>query len=84
MRGAVERGCLLEVNAHPQRLDLTDEACLMARELGARVAISTDAHSTDSLDFMGFGVEQARRGWLEAEQVVNTRPLAELRALLAR
>ncbi|NIR30455.1 MAG: DNA polymerase/3'-5' exonuclease PolX [Gammaproteobacteria bacterium] len=84
MEAALERGCFLEVNAQPSRLDLTDAHCKMAKEMGLKVAISTDAHGTDQLDYMRLGVGQARRGWLEAADVVNTRPLRELKELLTR
>lgn len=82
LEAARERGRILEVNAQPDRLDLDDRACRMAREAGVRVAISTDAHSTADLELMRFGIDQARRGWLEPSDVVNTRPLKELRRLL--
>jgi DNA polymerase (family 10) len=84
MIAARERGCFLEVNAQPARLDLTDTYCKLARDLGLKVAISTDAHGTDQLDFIRFGIDQARRGWLSAGDVLNTRPLDELRKLLKR
>jgi len=84
MEGALERGCFLEVNAQPERLDLSDDACRMAKELGLRLAVSTDAHSAGGLDTMRFGVDQARRGWLEPADVVNTRSLRSLRKLLRR
>jgi DNA polymerase (family 10) len=84
MRAAVERGCFLEVNGHPDRLDLDDVHCQTAKEMGLKLALSTDAHSTDDLDLMRFGVGQARRGWLEPADVINTRPLPELRKLLKR
>lgn len=84
MRGAVERGCHLELNAQPERLDLMDTHCRLAKQLGLKVAISTDAHAAVELDFMRFGIDQARRGWLERGDVLNTLPLAELRALLGR
>jgi DNA polymerase (family 10) len=84
MMAAKERGCFLEINAEPDRLDLTDVAAKAAKELGVRIAISTDAHSTAALDYMRFGVDQARRGWLEPGDVINTRSLAELKKLLAR
>jgi hypothetical protein len=84
MEGARDRGCFLEVNANPDRLDLKDELCKMARDMGVKLAISTDAHSTADLDYIGFGVDQGRRGWLESEDVINTRPLATLRKLLKR
>lgn len=81
---AKECGCFLEVNAQPARLDLTDNDCMLAKEMGLKVAISTDAHSTGNLDHMRFGVDQARRGWLEADDVLNTRTLDDLRRLLRR
>ncbi|MGZ5514926.1 MAG: DNA polymerase/3'-5' exonuclease PolX [Candidatus Aminicenantales bacterium] len=84
MRAAVERGCYLELNAHPDRLDLDDVHCQMARELGLKIALSTDAHSLDELALMRFGIGQARRGWLEPADVINTRSLPELRQLLKR
>jgi len=84
MRAAVERGCCLELNAHPDRLDLDDVHCQMAKGMGLKVALSTDAHSTKDLDLMRFGIGQARRGWLEPADVVNTRPLPALRKLLKR
>ena len=81
MEAARERGRILELNAQPDRLDLDDRACRMARDAGVRVAISTDAHSVADLDLMRFGIGQARRGWLEPRDVINTRPLRELRQL---
>lgn len=82
IEAAGERGRILELNAHPQRLDLDDVHCRLARERGVRVAISTDAHAVEHLDFMRYGVGQARRGWLEASDVVNTLGLPALRRLL--
>jgi DNA polymerase (family 10) len=83
IRHAKSRGCFLELNAHPERLDLLDSHCLMAKEEGVLVAINSDAHSREELANLRFGVGQARRGWLEAGDVLNTRPLAELRRLFA-
>lgn len=82
MKAAAARGCCLEVNAQPDRLDLTDTHCRMARDLSVKLVISTDAHSAAELDFMRYGVDQARRGWVEAKDVLNTRPWAELKTLL--
>jgi len=84
LRAAKERGCFVELNAQPQRLDLDDSACRLAKELGVKVVISTDAHTVAELDYLRFGVGQARRGWLEPDDVLNTRPWAELRAALRR
>jgi DNA polymerase (family 10) len=84
MDAARERGCFLELNAHPDRLDLRDTHCKMAKEMGVKIAIVTDAHRTDGLDLMRFGIGQARRGWLESEDVLNTRDWKELKKLLER
>lgn len=81
---ARENGCYLEVNAHPARLDLDDTHCRQAKQSGVKLAISTDAHSTAGLHAMRYGVDQARRGWIEAEDVLNTRSWRELKALFAR
>ena len=84
VRAARERGCFLELNAQPDRLDLDDVHARMAREEGVLVAVNSDAHSTFDFAHLQFGVGQARRGWLEAQDVLNTRGLKELRPLLAR
>lgn len=84
IEGARERGCFLELNAHPSRLDLDDVHCRAAKDLGIKVAIGTDAHSDVGLGAMRWGIGQARRGWLERDDVLNTRPLRELRRLLRR
>ena len=84
MRGAVEHSCFLELNAQPDRLDLMDVHCRLAKQLGLKVAISTDAHATIELDFMRFGIDQARRGWLEPDNVLNTHTLGQVRHLLRR
>jgi len=82
IRKARERGCFLELNAHPERLDLLDVYCQMARDEGVAIAVSTDAHSTRDYDYMKYGIGQARRGWLEAKDVLNTKGLADLERLL--
>ncbi len=84
IRHAAERGAILELNAQPSRLDLTDTACQQAKELGVKIALSTDAHTIHDLRFMRYGIDQARRGWLEAGDVINTLPLPDLLDLLAR
>ena len=83
IRHARERGCYLELNANPQRLDLLDTHCQQAREEGVLISINSDAHGSRDFDNLRFGVGQARRGWLEKADVLNTRPLAKLRKLLA-
>jgi DNA polymerase (family 10) len=84
LRAARERGCFVELNAHPTRLDIDDHVCRLAKDLGLKVSLGTDAHSVDGLRAMRFGIGQARRGWLEAGDVLNTRPLHELEKLFAR
>jgi DNA polymerase (family 10) len=81
-RMAAERGLMLEVNAQPERLDLDDVACRAAIANGVRLVVSTDAHSTAELNLMRWGVDQARRGWVERRNVANTLPLSRLQALL--
>jgi DNA polymerase (family 10) len=75
-------GKVLELNAYPERLDLSDMNCRKAKEKGVKIAISTDAHSNAHLEWMSFGVATARRGWMEFEDVVNTLPLTRLLRLL--
>ncbi|MFO8010422.1 MAG: DNA polymerase/3'-5' exonuclease PolX [Dehalococcoidia bacterium] len=82
IKAAREKGRALEINAQPDRLDLNDVHCRMAREMGVRVVVSTDSHSIDGLDVMRFGVDQARRGWIERGDVLNTRGLDEIRRML--
>ena len=83
-RPPVETGTFLEINAQPDRLDLTDTLARAAAEAGVRIVVSTDAHRLHELDNLELGVAQARRGWLTAEQVVNTRTWAEVKKLMKR
>lgn len=82
LEAAHQAGCVLELNADPERLDLDDRACKRARELGVLIAINSDAHSSAELANLRHGVGQARRGWLEAIGVINTRSLNDLQAAL--
>lgn len=84
IRAARQRGCYLELNANAERLDLHDTHCQMAKAEGVLVAINSDAHRVDGFDDLRFGIAQARRGWLEKKDVMNTRGLGDLRKLLAR
>lgn len=84
IREARRRGCFLELNAHPERLDLLDTHCRLAKEEGVLVAINSDAHSEPGFDNLDYGIGQARRGWLEAKDVLNARPLAEVKRLCRR
>jgi DNA polymerase (family X) len=84
MKEAKDKGCFLEINANPDRLDLNDDNARMAKEIGLKLSISTDAHSKSNLYFMKYGVAQARRGWLEKDDVLNTRSWKDLKKLLKR
>ena len=84
MEAALERGCMLELNAQPSRLDIDDVHCKMARDIGLPVPVATDAHSVHGLDMMRYGIAQAARGWLEAGDVLNTLPLDALCKRLKR
>ena len=77
-RAAVKHGVALECDAYPDRLDLGDVNLRMAKQLGAQIVISSDSHSTNHLDFMKYGVQTARRGWIEKADVLNTLPLPQL------
>lgn len=81
---AAERGVALEINAHPDRLDLDDIHARAARDAGCKLVISTDAHDTAGLANMRLGVDQARRAWLSRENVLNTLPLDRLLKALRR
>jgi DNA polymerase (family X) len=84
IRHARERGCFLEVNAHPIRLDLVDIDCQIAKEEGVMVSINSDAHTVLDFGNLRYGVGQARRGWVEKKDVLNARSLHGLRLLLKR
>jgi len=74
----------LELDAQPQRLDLSDVHVQRARELGVKIVIDSDAHSVEQLGCMRYGIDQARRGWLERGHVVNTMSWAQLQQWLQR
>ncbi|MHA1216334.1 MAG: DNA polymerase/3'-5' exonuclease PolX, partial [Candidatus Thorarchaeota archaeon] len=77
-------GVAMELNAYPERLDLGAGHLRLAKRMGIQIAINTDAHRTSELHNMRFGVFQARRGWLEADNVINTRSLDDLVRLLKK
>ncbi|MFN3656586.1 MAG: DNA polymerase/3'-5' exonuclease PolX [Pseudolabrys sp.] len=77
-------GCAVEINAQPDRLDLNDMHAHMAKMKGVKLAVSSDAHSVNAFGYIRFGVDQARRAWLTADDVINTRGLADLRKMLKR
>ena len=82
LRMIKDSGCFIEINAQPDRLDLSDVNARIAREMGVGLVINTDAHSTNGLGLMKWGVAQARRAWLSADDVLNTRPWESIRKLL--
>lgn len=84
IRKAAAVGCHLELNAHPDRLDLLDVHCQMAKAEGVLVSVNSDSHSVHGFDNLRYGIGQARRGWLEAGDVLNTRTVKEVRRLLNR
>lgn len=84
LEAASELGVAVELNANPTRLDFSDVHVHRAKELGVPVVISTDAHAPAALQNMRFGVDQARRGWLEAADVLNTRSAKEFSKWVAR
>jgi DNA polymerase (family 10) len=75
-------GTAMEINSYPDRLDLGDELILRAKRYGVKFAIDTDSHSTVHLGYLPYGIGQAQRGWLTPDDVINTWPLAKLRAFL--
>jgi len=81
-QAAAKTNTMLEINSMPSRLDLKDIHAYRARELGVKLVINTDAHSTGGLKFVRFGVGVARRGWCQAQDILNTRPLEEVMACL--
>ncbi|NMA63374.1 MAG: DNA polymerase/3'-5' exonuclease PolX [Syntrophomonadaceae bacterium] len=81
---AARCGKALEINAHPDRLDVSEEVARRARELGIKMVINSDAHHCADLSLVKYGVLTARRGWLQKEDVLNTMELDELQAYLKR
>jgi len=79
---AKEHGVAMECNAYPDRLDLKDVHLRMAKERGVKIVISTDSHTTTNLLYMKYGVETARRGWIEKKEVINAQPLEHFLAAL--
>lgn len=77
-------GTALEINSHPERLDLCDEDILRAKRYGVKFAVNSDAHSTLHLAYMRYGVGTAQRGWLTKDDVINTWPLQRLRRFLRK
>jgi len=84
LHAARQHGKMLELNAHPKRLDLDDVGCAAAKNVGVPVVISTDAHNINGLSTMQYGVLQARRGGLTRDDVANARSWPQLKKLMAR
>jgi DNA polymerase (family X) len=84
VESAAASGCALEVSADPARMDLDGGWARRVKAAGGRCTVSSDAHSTLDFDNIWLGIGSARRGWLEPSNVLNTRPLDELRTLLRR
>ncbi len=82
LHACAETGTVVEINAHPSRLDLNDVYTRRAVELGCKIAINTDAHSIEDMDLMTYGVHTARRAWLTPIDVINTRPVDEMLGML--
>ncbi|MCI4679166.1 DNA polymerase/3'-5' exonuclease PolX [Rhodoblastus acidophilus] len=83
LRAAHARGSCLEINGQPDRLDINDAYCRMAKSEGVRLSVDSDAHGARDFINLEYAVAQARRGWLEAGDIVNALPVSELKALIA-
>jgi DNA polymerase (family X) len=82
LEAAAKSGTAMEINAYPSRLDLNDIWSRMAKNLGVRLAINTDAHDVEQMKVMRYGINVARRAWLEKKDVLNAMSLQELRKVL--
>jgi len=78
LKVAKETGAILEINASPYRLDLKDANIRRAKQIGVKMIINTDSHQEEQMYFMEYGVSQARRGWAEKGDIINTQPLKKL------
>jgi DNA polymerase (family 10) len=81
---AVETGTFLEINSQPDRLDLIDTHARAAAEAGVMIVVSTDAHRTHELGYLGLGVAQARRAWITPDRIVNARPWRDVQRLMKK
>ncbi|HDL75115.1 MAG TPA: PHP domain-containing protein, partial [bacterium] len=78
LRVAKQTGTILEIDSYPERLDLNDQNIRRAKKAGVKMVITTDAHYKDQMRFMKFGIAQARRGWAEKKDIINTHSLSKL------
>jgi DNA polymerase (family 10) len=83
LQAAAKHGTLVEINAHPQRLDIDWIHCKRAKALGVKLVINPDAHSTGEVGYTRFGVDVARRGWLEKKDLFNTQTAAQVEKAFA-
>jgi len=81
---AAQTETALEINSHPDRLDIGEENLIYCRELGVKIAINSDAHQVQDMELIGYGVKSARRAWLPPEQIINTWPLEKLEEWLRK
>ncbi|MPN20223.1 DNA polymerase/3'-5' exonuclease PolX [bioreactor metagenome] len=81
---AAANGKVMEINCQPSRLDLNDELIFRAKDYGLKFCISTDSHAASDLTSMRYGLGQARRGWLEKEDIVNTYPYSRLKEVFKK
>jgi DNA polymerase (family 10) len=84
LRAAKEFNKILEINSQPKRLDLNDRYIRRAKEMGVKMIINSDAHNTSHLRFIELGIAQARRGWAEKQDIINTQSLNNLLKLFHR
>ncbi len=82
LKAAKEAGTILEINAHPNRLDLSDFHIRKAKELGVKMVVNTDAHRKEQLKFMEYGISQARRGWAGGKDIINCWPAGKMKSFL--
>ncbi len=78
LKVARETKTILEINAWPERLDLNEKNIKKAKEAGVKMVINTDSHDKNHMRFMNFGIAQARRGWAEKSDIINSQSLAKL------
>ena len=78
LKAAAKHGTMIEINAHPNRLDLDWVHCKRAKALGVTIVINPDAHATGEIAYVSYGVDVARRAWLEKENIFNTKSAAEV------
>ncbi|SHG48533.1 DNA polymerase (family 10) [Thermosyntropha lipolytica DSM 11003] len=84
LKAAAAHKVALEINSHPERLDIDEETAMKAKEYGVKIAVSSDAHHREDLDLIRYGVINARRGWLTPDDIINTWPLDKLISFLNR